>query len=84
MGPRRRPILRVGCCRERPLTVMLTVDPDGWSRGTVPETVLFARSRTSQGAAGNFSMSSTKSSGDFRRGLRSKNSTSDWKMSTFA
>lgn len=83
-APRRRPILRVGSSKERPLTEMLTVDPGGLSRGTVPETILASASRTSHGAAGNLSMDSTRSSGVLSRGLKSIVSISDWKTSTLA
>lgn len=53
MGPRRRPMLAEGSWRERPLTVMFTVDPARWFRGTMPETDLFSALSSSHSIAGN-------------------------------
>lgn len=83
-GPRRRPILASGSSRERPLTVMFTLDPPGWFRGTMPETNLPSVSRMSHSAAGNFWMDSIRSSGVLSKGLKSIRNISAWKISTLA
>lgn len=81
-GPLSLPMLDDGSVTERPLTVILTEDPGGWFRGTMPETDLFPRSRMSQSALGKVSMDSTSSSLVLSNGLKSMNIISDWKTST--